>query len=68
MSRYPVGIPPGTQLLRVERIDGAWLMWIHNNPSFEFGTYIRLGDDGSIKRIVERPNEVDEMVIKERDK
>mgnify|MGYP001323116692 CR=1 FL=1 len=67
MSRYPVGIPPGTALLRVERVDNAWLLWLHANHDYSLGTYLKLGDDGSITNVTERPNEVAEFVVKPKD-
>lgn len=67
MSRYPIAIPPGTQILRIERIDDSWLLWIHANPEFSLGTYIRLYDSGRITRVTERPNEVDEQLVKGED-
>jgi len=67
VSRYPISIPPGTAILRIERIDDSWLLWIHANPEFTLGTYIQLYDSGRITRCTERPNEVDEQLIKGED-
>ena len=63
-DRIPIGIPPGTSLLRVERYPTGWRLWIHNDPSFTYGTYLLLADDGSVSRIVERADGVEEVTIK----
>lgn len=54
-ATIPIGIQPGTKLLRIERVpitrhwqDGQWLVWIHHNPDFTLGTYLTLYQDGKI--------------------
>lgn len=64
MSRYPVAIPPHTQILRIERRPTGWMLWIHNDPAFEHGTYLWLGNDGAIDNITERPHDVQSFNVK----
>jgi hypothetical protein len=60
-ATIPIGIQPGTRLLRIERvpheftfiggglcetIPGHWIVWIHHNPDFTLGTYLTLYQDG----------------------
>lgn len=62
-ATIPIGIQPGTRLLRIERVpfstqtihedveyghDGYWIVWIHHNPDFTLGTYLTLYQDGRI--------------------
>jgi hypothetical protein len=60
-ATIPIGIQPGTRLLRIERVPrefvyiggglsettpGYWIVWIHHNPDFTLGTYLTLYQDG----------------------
>jgi hypothetical protein len=60
-ATIPIGISPGTKLLRIERVhdpdrrnkfmsilEDKWLVWIHHNPDFTLGTYLTLYPDGKI--------------------
>ena len=52
-----VGIPPGTKLLRIERVlSSEWHVWIHANIDFTAGTFINLKDDGTIQRVTIEPD------------
>lgn len=58
----PIGIPPNTPLLRIERDDDSrsWRLWIHFNKSCTLGTYYRLQDDGSMYCVTVRDGEGDD--------
>jgi len=53
-----IGVPPGTQALRIDRrptgneLDPRphWVLWINSPPDFTTGTYLRLYDDGTVER------------------
>jgi hypothetical protein len=47
-ATIPIGIQPGTRLLRIERVPEtvSWIVWIHHNPDFTLGTYLTLYQDG----------------------
>ncbi len=67
----PIGIPPGTKILRIERCEakdsyyqgtrlvmneGYWMLWINADQRYEYGTYIKLFDNGKIDRVTQRPD------------
>jgi hypothetical protein len=68
MKHVPIGIPPGTRALRIDRIAacaprlGHWRIWIHANPQFTLGTTLNLYDDGSLERVVMRDGEGDDVM------
>ena len=56
-----VGTPPGTRLMRMERLYHGWRLWLATND-FVFGTYLELFDDGRILRCTTRKDEGDEFM------
>lgn len=67
----PIGVPPNTKILRIERQEandqyyqgtrmvlkeGYWILWINADPRYEFGTYLKLFDNGRIERVTQRPD------------
>lgn len=71
---YKVGIPPGTRLVGLQRIerDGkrGWAVWTaignsKHNPSDWYGTFLFCCDDGSVTRVhVSEKGYDDELCIK----
>lgn len=55
-----VSIPLGTYLSALIRVESGWQAWTaatknkSNNPGDWFGTYLLLGDNGSVTRIQEK--------------
>jgi hypothetical protein len=48
----------------VDRVEGAWKVWLHTND-FKYGTFLLLHDDGSATRVTVRYGEGDdEHIIK----
>ena len=50
-----IGVPPGTRLQALMRVDDGWLVWTAFNnastPERWLGTYLHLKHDGSINRV-----------------
>lgn len=67
-ATIPIAIPPGTKMLRIERVpDGYWKLWLNTN-NFKHGTFLELHDDGSILRTTIRTDDVEETItVKEAD-
>lgn len=57
-ATIPIGIQPGTKLLRIDRViaekeewPSYWKIWLHHDLQMQHGTYLALYDDGCIERI-----------------
>lgn len=64
-ATIPIGIPPRTKLLRLERLPDikAWHLWLHQSPDGTLGTFLRLHNDGRIERVTVRADEGDEVFV-----
>lgn len=60
LHRFAIGVPPHTKLLRLDRYDGAWCLWIHHNTSFTAGTCLVLHDTGTCERVIINPDGTEE--------
>lgn len=81
-ATIPIGIQPGTKVLRIERAkskrdsrehfiteQGYWIIWLHANHNFTLGTYLQLNDDGSILNATVREDGTeDTFTVKDADK
>lgn len=71
-ATIPIGIQPGTKLLRIARQskvygdftvdDGHWIIWLHTND-FIHGTFLRLHDNGLIENVTIRSDRPDEDIF-----
>jgi hypothetical protein len=60
-ARIPIGVPPGTRVLRIERVLGDhWMIWLHTSD-YTHGTFLRLYDNGAIERVTVRADEGDDV-------
>jgi hypothetical protein len=70
MSYERLTIPPGTQLLSIERLfSGAWAIWIHTNDNElrkthwkRNGTFLLLNNTGSVDRITVSGGELVDVI------
>lgn len=62
-ATIPVAIQPGTRLLQMhyEEATSTWILWLHHDLQMQYGTFLRLGADGSIERVVRRPDGTDDV-------
>lgn len=60
-NRHEIGLPPRTHLLRIDRGDDHWRLWVHS-ADFVYGTYMALMDDGSMWQVTVRRDEGDDWV------
>ena len=56
-----IGVPPGTRLQRIIRLEHGWWLWIATTD-FVYGTYIVLYDNGRIIHCTIRADEGDEIM------
>lgn len=58
----PVALPPGTKLLRLSYLteSNSYVLWIHHDKTFQYGTYLTLHPDGKIERVTQRPDGTEE--------
>ena len=77
-ATIPIGIQPGTRLLRIARSpetveyagedqrwfngNGYWIIWLHTND-FIHGTFLRLHDNGLIENVTIRSDRPDEDIF-----
>jgi len=54
-----IGTPPGTRLMRLERLPHGWRAWLATRD-FVYGTYLELFDDGRVLNCTTRADEGDE--------
>ena len=61
----PIGVPPNTKLLRIERVssESYWRVWLQQSPCGRYGTMLHLFDSGAVHRLVLRADEGDEVFI-----
>jgi len=57
-----VGCPPGTRLLRIERLEHAWRVWL-STRDYVWGTYLLMHDSGQVQRVTARVDEGDEVYV-----
>jgi len=57
-----IGVPPNFNVLRIERVDDAWLIWIHYNKTITDGTLIRLYDSGRMERVIVEPDGMEDVM------
>ncbi len=55
-QRIIVGIPPDTQLLRIDRLVDSYILWI-STKDFIHGTYLQVYNDGEVLHCTERNDE-----------
>ena len=55
---HRIGVPVGTRLQALMRVERGWMVWTAFNkasvPEQWLGTYLLLGDDGSVQKITIR--------------
>ena len=57
-----VGMPIGSRLHRIIRLEHGWRLWISTND-YVYGTYLECHNSGIVKRITVRPDEGDEEIM-----
>jgi len=57
-----VGVPLGTRLQRIIRLDNGWRLWLATND-FKHGTYLDIHNNGMIVRVTVRADEGDECFV-----
>jgi phage gp46-like protein len=57
-----VGLPIGTRLHRIVRLQHGWRLWIAT-ADYVHGTYLLLHDSGGVERVVVRIDEGDEVSL-----
>lgn len=55
------GLQGGTRNLRIEWHNGCWCVWLAANADFTIGSFLRLGPNGKIERVVWREGEGEEV-------
>lgn len=61
-ATIPIGLPPRTKLLRIDRIENVgWRVWINQSPCGNLGTFLLLRNNGQIERYTMRDGEGDEV-------
>lgn len=62
---HHIGIPQRSKLLRLERFEDHWRVWLQADANFVCGQFLRLYDNGAIMKVTIRADEGDdEMMIK----
>ena len=51
-----IATPLGTRLRRIERRPDGWVLWT-DTKDFQYGTYLRLFDNGSVHNVTIREDE-----------
>lgn len=59
LDHNTIGTPPGTRLMRIERLPRGWRLWLATRD-FKYGTYLEMFDDGRILHCTTRVDEGDE--------
>lgn len=61
-------LPKSLQGAAIDRVNGEWIVWLYTNNYID-GTYLHLKNDGSIYRVTEYEEQINECVmVKEGDK
>ena len=52
-------LPSPAKVLRVERVNDHWRLWLMANGEFSLGTFIQLLDNGTINRVTWHEDETE---------
>jgi hypothetical protein len=63
-ATIPIGLPPRTKLLRIDRVPHlGWRVWINQSPCGNLGTFLLLHNDGRMSNVTVRADQGDDEFI-----